>query len=161
MLGSCRCHLDQPLIAGERPSPPSGWRPSPGALVIGFTLHEGGGAGAGGLFLGALASALGYSSGKLAAGSPVGGDLLGPGRRLAGHDPGALSMPESAVRLELDQLRLCGLMSQYLGFFAWNAGLPWGIAHVSQVSSCKPFTLLIAVLNREAILWIVPASSCW
>ena len=46
------------------------------------------------------------------------------------------------------------LMSQYLGFFAWNAGLAiGGIAHVSQVQLLQTFvTLLIAsVLNREAI----------
>jgi drug/metabolite transporter (DMT)-like permease len=46
------------------------------------------------------------------------------------------------------------LMSQYLGFFAWNAGLAiGGIAHVSQVQLLQTFvTLLIAsVLNREDI----------
>jgi drug/metabolite transporter (DMT)-like permease len=46
------------------------------------------------------------------------------------------------------------LMSQYLGFFAWNAGLALGgIAHVSQVQLLQTFiTLLIAAsLNREPI----------
>lgn len=46
------------------------------------------------------------------------------------------------------------LMSQYLGFFAWNAGLAiGGIAHVSQVQLLQTFvTLLIAsVLNHEPI----------
>jgi drug/metabolite transporter (DMT)-like permease len=53
------------------------------------------------------------------------------------------------------------LMSQYLGFFAWNAGLAiGGIAHVSQVQLLQTFvTLLIAsILNREPIglsAWIV------
>ena len=45
-------------------------------------------------------------------------------------------------------------MSQYLGFFAWNAGLAiGGIAHVSQIQLLQTFvTLLIAsVLNREDI----------
>ncbi|MGF9756334.1 EamA family transporter [Microvirga sp. 0TCS3.31] len=51
------------------------------------------------------------------------------------------------------------LMSQYLGFFAWNAGLAiGGIAHVAQVQLLQTFiTLLIAsVLNREDI-----ALSAW
>jgi len=46
------------------------------------------------------------------------------------------------------------LMSQYLGFFAWNAGLAiGGIAHVSQVQLLQTFvTLVIAsFLNRETI----------
>jgi drug/metabolite transporter (DMT)-like permease len=56
------------------------------------------------------------------------------------------------------------LMSQYLGFFAWNAGLALGgIAHVSQVQLLQTFiTLLIAaVLNREPIglsAWLVAAA---
>ena len=55
-------------------------------------------------------------------------------------------------------------MSQYLGFFAWNAGLAiGGIAHVSQVQLLQTFvTLLIAsVLNREPIAlsaWFVAAA---
>jgi drug/metabolite transporter (DMT)-like permease len=55
-------------------------------------------------------------------------------------------------------------MSQYLGFFAWNAGLALGgIAHVSQVQLLQTFiTLLIAsVLNREPIdlsAWFVAAA---
>jgi drug/metabolite transporter (DMT)-like permease len=46
------------------------------------------------------------------------------------------------------------LMSQYLGFFAWNAGLALGgIAHVSQVQLLQTFvTLVIAsLLNRETV----------
>jgi drug/metabolite transporter (DMT)-like permease len=51
------------------------------------------------------------------------------------------------------------LMSQYLGFFAWNAGLALGgIAHVSQVQLLQTFITLIfaAMINQEAI-----AASAW
>jgi drug/metabolite transporter (DMT)-like permease len=56
------------------------------------------------------------------------------------------------------------LMSQYLGFFAWNAGLALGgIAHVSQVQLLQTFiTLLIAaLLNGETIglsAWFVASA---
>jgi drug/metabolite transporter (DMT)-like permease len=53
------------------------------------------------------------------------------------------------------------LMSQYFGFFAWNAGLAMGgIARVSQVQLLQTFVTLViaALLNREqvdAITWLV------
>lgn len=46
------------------------------------------------------------------------------------------------------------LMSQYLGFFAWNAGLALGgVARVSQVQLLQPFITLsiAATLNREQV----------
>jgi drug/metabolite transporter (DMT)-like permease len=47
-----------------------------------------------------------------------------------------------------------GLMSQFIGFFAWNAGLVMGgISRVSQIQLLMPFVvvLMAAVVNREAI----------
>jgi drug/metabolite transporter (DMT)-like permease len=47
-----------------------------------------------------------------------------------------------------------GLMSQFFGFFAWNAGMVLGgIARVSQMQLLMPFivVLMAAVVNREAI----------
>jgi len=53
------------------------------------------------------------------------------------------------------------LLSQYLGFFAWNAGLAiGGIARVSQVQLLQTFVTLVfaAFLNGEridALTWLV------
>jgi len=47
-----------------------------------------------------------------------------------------------------------GLMSQFIGFFAWNAGLAMGgVARVSQIQLLMPFVvvLMATVVNREAI----------
>jgi drug/metabolite transporter (DMT)-like permease len=47
-----------------------------------------------------------------------------------------------------------GLMSQFIGFFAWNAGLAMGgVARVSQIQLLMPFVvvLMAAAVNREAI----------
>lgn len=47
-----------------------------------------------------------------------------------------------------------GLMSQFIGFFAWNAGLAMGgVARVSQIQLLMPFVvvLMAAVVNRETI----------
>ena len=55
------------------------------------------------------------------------------------------------------------VLSQYVGFFAWNAGLAvGGIARVSQVQLLQTFVTLIlaATLNGErveALTWIVAA----
>jgi len=77
------------------------------------------------------------------------------------------SMPEDPTRIPAWSwigFAYVTLMSQYLGFFAWNAGLAiGGIAHVSQVQLLQTFvTLLIAsVLNREPIAlsaWFVAAA---
>jgi drug/metabolite transporter (DMT)-like permease len=48
------------------------------------------------------------------------------------------------------------LFSQWIGFFAWNAGLAMGgIARVSQVQLLQPFVTfgLAAYFNGEAITW--------
>lgn len=160
------------LIAGERPSPAFWLAAFAGAgLVIGFTLHEGGGSlGQGDLFLlaAALSSALGYViSGKLVREGMAGWEVISWVLVVALPVtlPVALwTMPEDPSAVPAWSwigFVYVALMSQYLGFFAWNAGLALGgIAHVSQVQLLQTFvTLLIAaVLNRETIAlsaWLV------
>src|SRR5918998_464134 len=134
------------------------------ALVIGFTLHEGGGSlGQGDVFLlaAALSSALGYVlSGKLVRSSFAGWEVIS--WVLVVALPATipltlLSMPQDPASVPAwswTGFLYVALMSQYLGFFAWNAGLAiGGIAHVSQVQLLQTFiTLVIAsFLNRETI----------
>ena len=48
------------------------------------------------------------------------------------------------------------LFSQFIGFFAWNAGLAWGgIAGVSQMQYLQTFFTIAfaALINREAVGW--------
>ena len=158
------------LIAGERPSLAFWLAALTGAaLVIGFTLHEGGGAlGQGDVFLlgAALSSALGYVlSGKLARAGLAGWEVISWVLVVAlpVTIPVALwtmpAEPGAIPTWSWISFAYVALMSQYLGFFAWNAGLAiGGIAHVSQVQLLQTFiTLLIAsVLNREDI-----ALSAW
>ncbi|GEO12777.1 DMT family transporter [Microvirga aerophila] len=145
------------LIAGERPSA-AFWMASlaGAALVIGFTLHEGGGAlEVGDIFLlaAAASSALGYVlSGKLVRSGYSGWEVISwvlvvalpvtvPVALLASPDDPAMIPVWSWLGFAY-----VTLMSQYLGFFAWNAGLAMGgIAHVSQVQLLQTFiTLLFA-----------------
>ncbi|HZB61784.1 MAG TPA: DMT family transporter [Microvirga sp.] len=153
------------LIAGERPSPAFWLAAVAGAaLVIGFTLHEGGGSlGQGDLFLlaAALSSALGYVlSGKLVRSSFAGWEVISWVLAVALPVTVPLtlwSMPQEPAAIPAWSwvgFLYVALMSQYLGFFAWNAGLAiGGIAHVSQVQLLQTFvTLVIAsFLNRETI----------
>jgi drug/metabolite transporter (DMT)-like permease len=160
------------LIAGERPSAAFWLAALAGAgLVIGFTLYEGGGSlGQGDLFLlaAALSSALGYVlSGKLVRRGMPGWEVISWVLVIAlpATVPLALwSMPEEPAAIPAWSwigFGYVALMSQYLGFFAWNAGLALGgIAHVSQIQLLQTFvTLLIAaLLNRETIglpAWLV------
>jgi len=163
------------LIAGERPSPAFWLAALAGAaLVIGFTLHEGGGSlGQGDVFLlgAAVSSALGYVlSGKLAQAGLAGWEVISWVLVVAlpVTVPLALwampSEPSLIPAWSWIGFAYVTLMSQYLGFFAWNAGLAiGGIARVSQVQLLQTFvTLLIAaVLNREPIAlsaWLVAAA---
>lgn len=163
------------LIAGERPSAAFWLAALAGAgLVIGFTLYEGGGSlGQGDLFLlaAALSSALGYVlSGKLVRRGMPGWEVISWVLVVAlpVTIPLAIwSMPEEPIAIPAWSWISFGyvaLMSQYLGFFAWNAGLALGgIAHVSQVQLLQTFiTLLIAsLLNDERIgplAWFVAAA---
>jgi drug/metabolite transporter (DMT)-like permease len=163
------------LIAGERPSTAFWLAALAGAgLVIGFTLYEGGGTlGQGDLFLlaAALSSALGYVlSSKLVRLGMAGWEVISWVLVVAlpVTIPLALwAMPDEPASISTWSwigFIYVALMSQYLGFFAWNAGLALGgIAHVSQVQLLQTFvTLLIAaVLNREPIAlsaWLVAAA---
>ncbi|NBJ11891.1 DMT family transporter [Microvirga arsenatis] len=163
------------LIAGERPSPAFWLAALAGAaLVIGFTLHEGGGSlGQGDVFLlgAAVSSALGYVlSGKLVQAGLAGWEVISWVLVVAlpVTVPLALwAMPSEPGLIPAWSwigFAYVTLMSQYLGFFAWNAGLAiGGIARVSQVQLLQTFvTLLIAaVLNREPIAlsaWLVAAT---
>jgi len=162
------------LIAGERPSP-AFWAAAVAgaALVVGFTLHEGGGSlGKGDLFLlaAAVSSALGYVlSGKLVRSGYAGWEVIS--LVLVVALPATLpltlwSMPSSPAAIPVWSwigFVYVALMSQYLGFFAWNAGLAiGGIAHVSQVQLLQTFITLIfaSLLNQEDIAvsaWFVAA----
>ncbi|MCG7391719.1 DMT family transporter [Microvirga sp. ACRRW] len=158
------------LIAGERPSPAFSLAALTGAaLVIGFTLYEGGGSlGRGDLFLlaAALSSALGYVlSGKLVLKGMAGWEVISWVLVIA--LPVTIPLALWSVPGELAAVPpwswigfvYVALMSQYLGFFAWNASLALGgIAHVSQVQLLQTFvTLLIAaILNGESV-----APSAW
>jgi drug/metabolite transporter (DMT)-like permease len=160
------------LIAGERPSP-AFWAAAlaGAALVIGFTLHEGGGSlGQGDLYLlaAAVSSALGYVlSGKLVRSGYGGWEVISWVLVVAlpATVPLALwsmpTYPASVPAWSWIGFVYVALMSQYLGFFAWNAGLALGgIAHVSQVQLLQTFITLIfaAFLNGERIAlsaWLV------
>jgi drug/metabolite transporter (DMT)-like permease len=160
------------LIAGERPSP-AFWAAAlaGAALVIGFTLHEGGGSlGQGDLYLlaAAVSSALGYVlSGKLVRSGYGGWEVISWVLVVAlpATVPLALwsmpTYPASVPAWSWIGFVYVALMSQYLCFFAWNAGLALGgIAHVSQVQLLQTFITLIfaAFLNGERIAlsaWLV------
>ncbi len=162
------------LIAGERPSM-AFWAAAVAgaALVVGFTLHEGGGSlGRGDLFLlaAALSSALGYVlSGKLVRSGYAGWEVISwiLVLSLPATIPVALwTMPDPVAAVPARSwigFLYVALMSQYLGFFAWNAGLAiGGIAHVSQVQLLQTFVTLIfaAVLNSDPVApsaWVVAA----
>ena len=133
------------------------------ALVIAFSLREGGGAFSVGdllLFAAVAVSAIGYAfSGRLAAHMPgweviswvlvIGLPLSIPAAVLTlPHDAGQI-----AVKSWLGLLYVA-LFSQWIGFFAWNAGLAMGgIARVSQVQLLQPFVTftLAAFFNGETI----------
>jgi len=153
------------LLSGERPSPAFWLAALAGAaLVVGFALRDGGGRfERGDLYLaGAVAaSSLGYVlSGRLAQRGLGGWEVISwilvislPVTIpltivLAPSDPGAVPAWAWAG------FAYVTILSQYLGFFAWNAGLSLGgIARVSQVQLLQTFvTLLIAAgLNGERV----------
>jgi drug/metabolite transporter (DMT)-like permease len=153
------------LIQHERPSMGFWIAGAIGAaLVIAFALHRsGGGTISAGDILTLLAvpcAALGYTySARLAATMP-GWEVI--------SWSAAMSLPIALVATWLlwpadtstvpaggwIALLYLGLMSQFIGFFAWNAGLVMGgIARVSQIQLLMPFVvvLMAAVINREAI----------
>ena len=160
------------LIAGERPSAAFWIAAVIGAgLVVGFTLHEGGGGFEPGdlyLLAAVLSSSLGYVvSAQLVQRGYAGWEVIS--WILVVSLP--LTVPVSLWLLPPDPAAVPAwswigfayvtLLSQYLGFFAWNAGLALGgIARVSQVQLLQTFVTLIvaAILNGERVgvgTWLV------
>jgi len=152
------------LITHERPKPLF-WIASMvgAALVVGFALRQGGGTLSSGdlLLLAAVAvSAIGYAfSGRLTAEMP-GWEVIS--WVLVMGLP--ISLPAAVFTLPADltdiplkpwlALLYVALFSQWIGFFAWNAGMAMGgIARVSQVQLLQPFITfaLAACFNGETI----------
>jgi drug/metabolite transporter (DMT)-like permease len=141
------------LVNGERPSPAFWlWSLAGAVIVTGFALRQGGGGFVAGdlyLFLAVLVTGLGYTiSASLSARRP-GWEVISwmvvlslpvtlpLALWLAPAQPAAVS-----GRAWLG-FAYVALFSQYLGFFAWNAGLAiGGVARVSQVQLLQTFVTL-------------------
>jgi len=151
-------------ITHERPKPLF-WIASlaGAALVIAFALRQGGGSLSAGdllLFAAVAVSAIGYAfSGRLTAEMP-GWEVISWVLVIALP----ISLPATALTLPADigdvplkpmlGLLYVALFSQWIGFFAWNAGMAMGgIARVSQVQLLQPFITfaLAAFFNDETI----------
>jgi drug/metabolite transporter (DMT)-like permease len=160
------------VLAGERPTAGFWLAAVAGAaVVVGFTLREGAGRFQAGDFLlaGAVASAaLGYAlSGQLTRDLKSGWEVIS--WALVVVLPLTLplmillapSEPASVTAASWIGLLYVAFFSQYLGFFAWNAGLAiGGIARISQVQLLQTFVTLglAAVVNGERVgplTWIV------
>ena len=139
------------------------------ALVIAFALRQGGGAMSSGdllLFAAVAVSAIGYAfSGRLTSGMP-GWEVISWVLVIALpiSIPAAwLTMPADIMQLPakpLLGLLYVALFSQWIGFFAWNAGMAMGgIARVSQMQLLQPFVTfgLAFLFNGETITWQVVA----
>jgi drug/metabolite transporter (DMT)-like permease len=152
------------LITHERPRPLF-WIASfaGAALVIAFALRQGGGAlSAGDWFLLAsvIVSAVGYAfSGRLTSQMP-GWEVISWVLVIAlpvSIPAAMLTMPADVSHIPLKPwlgLLYVALFSQWIGFFAWNAGMAMGgIARVSQVQLLQPFVVfaLAAVFNDEIV----------
>jgi drug/metabolite transporter (DMT)-like permease len=133
------------------------------ALVIAFSLRQGGGAFSTGdllLFAAVAVSAIGYAfSGRLTSHMP-GWEVISWILVIAlplSIPAAALSMPTDITNIALKPwlgLLYVALFSQWIGFFAWNAGLAiGGIARVSQVQLLQPFVTfaLAATFAGETI----------
>ena len=153
------------LIQQERPSKGFWIAGAIGALlVIGFALHRsGGGTITAGDVLTLLAvpcAAVGYTySARLTASMP-GWEVISwcvlislPVALVAT----VILWPSDTTGIPAEgwvALLYLGLMSQFIGFFAWNAGLAMGgVARVGQIQLLMPFVvvLMAAVVNRESI----------
>jgi drug/metabolite transporter (DMT)-like permease len=152
------------LITHERPKPLF-WIASlaGAALVVAFALRQGGGTLSSGdllLFAAVAASAIGYAfSGRLTARMP-GWEVISWALVIALP----ISLPAAALAwpANFDQVALkpwlallyVALFPQWIGFFAWNAGMAMGgIARVSQMQLLQPFVTfaLAATFNGETI----------
>lgn len=133
------------------------------ALVIAFALRQGGGALVTGdlfLFASVVVAAIGYAySGRLTSQMP-GWEVISwvlvmalPFSLVAS----LLTMPANIGQIALKPwlgLLYVALFSQWIGFFAWNAGLAMGgIARVSQIQLLQPFVTfaLASWFNGETI----------
>src|SRR5882724_7207775 len=133
------------------------------ALVIAFSLRQGGGAFSTGdllLFAAVAVSAIGYAfSGRLTSQMP-GWEVISWVLVIAlplSIPAAALTMPADATQIALKPwlgLLYVALFSQWIGFFAWNAGMAMGgIARVAQMQLLQPFVTfaLAAYFNNETI----------
>ncbi|WP_029031951.1 DMT family transporter [Salinarimonas rosea] len=140
------------------------------AVVTAFALREGVdgvGAGDGYLALAAVGAALGYAWSGLAARDMPGWEVISWALVLAlpvTIPASLLLMPAGPAAVPLSSwigFAYVTLLSQYLGFFAWNTGLALGgIARVGQVQLLQVFVTLAiaAVLNGERVepvTWVV------
>lgn len=152
------------LITHERPRPLF-WIASVAgaALVIAFALRQGGGTLSAGdllLFAAVAASAVGYAfSGRLTAEMP-GWEVISWILVMAlpvSLPAVALTMPADFTHIAVKPLLALlyvAVFPQWVGFFAWNAGMAMGgIARVSQVQLLQPFVTfaLAAFFNGETI----------
>ncbi|HSP25541.1 MAG TPA: DMT family transporter [Saliniramus sp.] len=161
------------IVSGERP-PLKFWIAAVlgAAIVVAFTLRDGvGGVSVGDAFLvlAIVSASTGYAiSGKLAQQMP-GWEVISWALVVALP----VTLPFTLLLWPADAAAVpsaswwafiyVALMSQYLAFFAWNAGLALGgVARVSQVQLLQVFVTLgiAAVLNREQVdlvTWAVAA----
>ena len=152
------------LITHERPQPLFWIASMAGAaLVIAFALRQGGGALSAGdllLFAAVAVSAIGYAfSGRLTSEMP-GWEVISWVLVMAlpiSLPAAALTLPADLTHIALKPwlaLLYVAVFSQWIGFFAWNAGMAMGgIARVSQVQLLQPFITfaLAAFFNGETI----------
>jgi drug/metabolite transporter (DMT)-like permease len=152
------------LTTHERPKPLFWIAALAGAaLVVAFALRQGGGSLTPGdllLFAAVAASAIGYTfSGRLTSSMP-GWEVISWALVIALP----LSLPAAAITWPADinnialkpllALLYVALFPQWIGFFAWNAGLAMGgIARVSQMQLLQPFITfaLAAIFLGEPI----------
>ncbi len=131
------------------------------ALVVAFAIRQGGGALSTGdllLFGAVAASSIGYGfSGRLTAEMP-GWEVISWVLVIAlpiSLPAVALTMPADLTQVGLKPwlaLLYVAVFSQWIGFFAWNAGMAMGgIARVAQVQLLQPFITfaLAAIFNGE------------
>jgi len=148
------------LITHERPKPLF-WITSlaGAALVVAFALRQGGGSLTSGdllLFAAVAASAIGYAfSGRLTASMP-GWEVISWALVIA-LPVTVFTLPSDLGHIALKPwlaLLYVALFPQWIGFFAWNAGLAMGgIARVSQMQLLQPFITfaLAAIFIGETI----------
>jgi drug/metabolite transporter (DMT)-like permease len=152
------------LITHERPNPLF-WIASVvgAALVVAFSLRQGGGTLSAGdllLFAAVALSAIGYAySGRLTAEMP-GWEVISWVLVMAlpiSLPAALLTVPHDLTHIPLKPwlaLFYVAVFSQWIGFFAWNAGMAMGgIARVSQIQLLQPFITfaLAALFNGETI----------